>query len=234
VLRVGRWIGIEIDEASWRERLVATLGATVSILGIILVCDDVLDRPAGAMLIASMGASAVLVFAVPHGQLSQPWPVAGGHLVSALIGVGCARWLPNDHLAAALAVGLAVAAMHQLKCIHPPGGATALTAVIGGHAVTSRGLAFVVTPVLLNVTLMIAIGVAFNAWFPWRRYPAAWAVRHPVADGVEHEAVLAAIRSLDTFVDVTEDDLVELVERIRPWLAEAPQRRDQVAGEGRG
>jgi CBS domain-containing membrane protein len=128
-----------------------------------------------ASLVASMGASAVLLFAVPHGPLSQPWAVFGGHLVSAVIGVACVKLNVHHLLASALAVALAISAMHYMRCIHPPGGATALTAVAGGDAVHALGFNYVLTPVLLNVCVILLVAMVFNWPFPWRRYPAVWA-----------------------------------------------------------
>ena len=122
-----------------------------------------------------MGASAVLLFAVPHGPLSQPWAVFGGHLVSAFIGVVCVKLNMQPVLASALAVALAISAMYYLRCIHPPGGATALTAVAGGEAVHTLGFHYVLTPVLLNVCVILMVAMLFNWPFPWRRYPAVWA-----------------------------------------------------------
>lgn len=130
-----QWIGVELDEVSPLERFVSALGAGTSLLVIVLISHHALGLDGAPMIIASMGASAVLLFGVPHGQLSQPWPVLAGHVGAAVIGVTCARLIANTELAAALAVALTVAAMHQFKFIHPPGGATALTAVIGGPAV---------------------------------------------------------------------------------------------------
>jgi CBS domain-containing membrane protein len=218
VIAVFRWVGVELDEVSWREKLVSVVGGGLSIAVVFVVCRHALGLEGSPMLIASMGASAVLLFAVPHGQLSQPWPVVAGHVGSAVIGVACARWVPSTELAAACAVGLSIGAMHQLKSIHPPGGATALTAVIGGAAVTDRGFAFVWEPVALNAVLMVAIAVAFNAAFPWRRYPLRFARRaDPVVptDDVGHAEVLAALRSMDSFIDIAEEDLVRLVHLLR-------------------
>ena len=217
-----KWLGIELDEVSAKEKLVSALGGFVALLLLTLVTKSALGLNGASMMIASMGASAVLLFAVPHGQLSQPWPVVGGHVVSALIGVTAWKVVGSIELAAALAVGCAIGAMHLLRCIHPPGGATALTAVIGGAGVHSLGYGFVVRPVLLNALLMVAIAIVFNAFFPWRRYPTG-AVRPPpvgAATGPTHAEVIAALRSIDTFVDVSEEDLVRLVgllsERSRP------------------
>ncbi len=129
----------------------------------------------GALIVASMGASAILLFTVPHGEFSQPWPVFGGQVVSAIVGVACSRYMPDKMLAAALCVGFACYFMYLLRCVHPPGGATALTAVMAGPDVQALGFGFVLTPVLLNVLVLLAVAVAFNAPFPARRYPAAWA-----------------------------------------------------------
>ena len=137
------------------EKWLSALGGMVSLLGILLISQLSLNMQGASVLVASMGASAVLLFAVPHGALSQPWPVLGGHLV----------------FAAALAVALAIGAMHYLNCIHPPGGATALSAVIGGDAIHQLGFQYVLTPVLLNVIIVLVVAILFNYPFHWRRYP---------------------------------------------------------------
>lgn len=222
--RVWRWLGIELNVVSFTEKAVSGIGGFLAILSLILITGRVLDLTGSAAVIASMGASAVLLFALPHGQLSQPWPVIGGHVLSALIGVACARWIASPEVAAACAVGLAIAVMHQLKCIHPPGGATALTAVLGGQAVHEMGYHFVLLPVLLNCVVMVGLAVAINLAFRWRRYPVALrkatviAPPHPGESIPTHDEIVAALRRMDLFVDVSEDDLIELC-RI---LAERP------------
>ena len=214
-----QWIGVELDETSWRERAVSSVGGFVAILAVIGISGHALGLDGAAMLIGSMGASSVLLFGVPHGALSQPWPVLAGHLVSALIGVGCARWIDNRELAAACAVGLAIGAMHQCKCIHPPGGATALTAVMGGPAVRSLGWSFMWHPVLLNALVLVGVAVIFNSVFPWRRYPTHLHRRKAATETPltpAHADVVAALRRLDSFIDITEEDLVRLVQLLAP------------------
>jgi CBS-domain-containing membrane protein len=218
-IRFGNWLGIEVDEVSWKEKLISVAGGAVALFAIFGISKHLLGGAGANMLVASMGASAVLIFAVPHGQLSQPWPVLAGHAGSALIGVACADLIPTTEVAAACAVGLAIGVMHQFKCIHPPGGATALTAVVAGPAVAKLGYSFVLRPVLLNAVTIVLVGVLFNAPFRWRRYPAALRSRPaPAADWSEptHERVLAALRSLDSFVDISEDDLLRLVRLLAP------------------
>lgn len=215
---IRRWLGIEVVEVSHTEKLVAALGGGSAILALIFFSRWALPTAGATAIITSMGASAVLLFAVPHGQLSQPWAVLVGHGVSAVIGVTCARLIPQPVVAAACAVGLAIAAMHQLKCIHPPGGATAFTAVMGGSAIQGLGYQFVLFPVLLNAAVMVLLAVLINSAFKWRRYPAS--LNRPVpsskpvasmhAPAPTHAEVLAAIRSIDSFVDVSEADLLRL------------------------
>lgn len=167
----------------------------------------------GLLAVASMGAASVLLFAVPHGALSQPWPVLGGNLVSAVIGVTCARWLADPMVAASLAVALSIAAMYILRCLHPPGGATALYAVLGGDAVHALGYGYVLSPVLLDVLVLLAVAVAYNYPFAWRRYPQCWHRRSQApAEPAEkhmirHSSLVYALSQIDTFVDVSEEDL---------------------------
>ena len=146
------WLGIERNTTGHGEKWISAAGALLGILSVYLLTHAVFPHgfvgsAGGALMLASMGASAVLLFAVPQGVLSQPWAVLGGHLLSALIGVSCQQLFPGEAWTAALAVGLAVGAMHYLRCIHPPGGATALAAVIGGADVHALGYQYVLTPV---------------------------------------------------------------------------------------
>jgi CBS-domain-containing membrane protein len=212
-------IGFNHQTVSHKERLITSFGGFCGILGVYFVSDTLLDAQAAAMMVASMGASAVLLFAVPHSALAQPWNVIGGHLISALIGVSCARFIPDMLLAAALGVGCAIAAMHYLRCIHPPGGATALSAVIGGPMVDAMGYGYVLQPVLINAIVILGIAIVFNALFNYYRYPALHAktnaktVMHddhypPIA----HADLVYALSQIDTLVTVSEEDLLNIYE----------------------
>lgn len=233
--RISGILGIESNTVSHTERLVSALGSFLVILLVFYTCRLYLG-PAGTLLIVpSMGASAVLLFAVPHGALSQPWNVLGGHLVSAAIGVSCALLVPHQITAASLAVGLAVGAMYYLRCIHPPGGATALAAVIGGEATRALGYQFVLTPVLINVLTMLVVAVLFNYLFQWRRYPAWLAERQrPAAatatpqdkHAIEHADLVSALSQIDSFIDVSEHDLLQIYELA---TRQAEQRQLQPA-----
>ncbi len=199
---------------SEREHWISAAGGLVGILAVLWTSHFLLGGHGGVLAIASMGASAVLLFAAPHGALSQPWPVLGGHLVSALIGVTCAKWLGHEPmLAASLAVALSIAAMYGLRCLHPPGGATALYAVLGGETVHALGYGYLFSPVLLNIVVLVTVAVLFNYPFVWRRYPQSWHQRTQPAvlpaekAVIPHSSLVYALSQIDTFVDISEDDL---------------------------
>lgn len=208
----------DANHASHSERWISAVGGFIGVLAVLWFSSHVLDQQGAAMIIGSMGASAVLLFAVPHGALSQPWAVVGGHVVSAIIGVTCARMVGDPLAAAALAVGLSIAAMYYLRCLHPPGGATALVAVLGGEAVQQLGYGFVVTPVLINTLIIVTTAVLVNLPFRWRRYPAGFArMNHPKPSEpdtekalIAHQDLVYALSKLDSFIDVSEEDLIRI------------------------
>lgn len=205
---------------SEREHWISAAGGLLGILAVWWVSHLLLGSQVAVLVASSMGSSAVLLFAAPHGAMSQPWSVLGGHVVSALAGVASQHWLGNEPmLAASVAVALAIAAMYTLRCLHPPGGATALTAVVGGETVHALGYGFVVAPILINTLVILAVAVIYNYPFGWRRYPYIWH-RKTVSEtpGAEtpgasekcmipHSDLVYALSQIDTFVDVTEEDL---------------------------
>jgi len=221
--RIRQLLGIDLNRVSHTERLVSTLGAFAGILSVVFFSTYFVPDEGAFMVVASMGASAVLLFAVPHGALSQPWALVGGHLSSAVVGVACTTLVPNPYLAAPLAVGLAVGAMHYLRCIHPPGGATALTAVVGGAGITGLGFSYIVAPVLINVLAILAMAIVFNYFFAWRRYPAYLARRRAVtpadaagdgSDVLAREDFVYALSEIDSIIDVTESDLLAIYDLV--------------------
>jgi CBS domain-containing membrane protein len=204
------------NTASGPERVRAGTGALIGLL-LTGVFSYLLGGSAGSLLIAPMGASAVLLFCLPASPLAQPWSVIGGNLVSALIGVACARWIADPLFAAPLACCLAIAAMFMLRCLHPPGGAVALTAVLGGPAVHDLGFQFAVLPVGLDSALMVLAALMFNN-LTGRRYPhlqhSPLHNVHQTKDpaptarlGFSPEDLDAVLRRYGQVLDVSRDDL---------------------------
>jgi len=154
-----------------------------------------------------MGASAVLVFGVPASPMAQPWSVVGGNTLSALVGIACAAWIPEPHLAAALAVSLAIGAMFALGCLHPPGGASALLMVLT-HTTDPR---FALFPVLSNAVALTLAGVAYNS-LTGRRYPHAAGAANSAPTARFSDADLDfALSRFNQVLNVSRDDLEELL-----------------------
>ncbi|MEN9717758.1 MAG: hypothetical protein RIQ99_636 [Pseudomonadota bacterium] len=169
--------------------------------------------PALPWLLAPLGASAVLIFVLPASPLSQPWPVFGGHLVAASVGL-LAHALPlAPWLAAALAVGTAIAAMSVARCLHPPAGGTVLITALASPAIAAAGWHFLVAPVALNVIAMLLAGIVWNR-ATGHSYPHHAQAVPPIANWVGHiedadlDAVLA---DWDEVLDVSREDLLALL-----------------------
>lgn len=205
--------------ASLRDRVAGSLGglfgiAVMSVLAWLLI-DPAWSVP---LVVAPMGASAVLIFAVPTSPLAQPWPVIGGNVISALVGITAAKFVPGASLSAGVAVGGAILVMSLLRCLHPPGGAAALTAVIGGPAVASAGYAFAFIPVGVNAMILTAAGLLFHrlsghsyphraALPPGTAPTSAKLLPHP-------EDVDRALADVGEAFDISRDDLDLLLQRM--------------------
>ncbi|PZQ24509.1 MAG: HPP family protein [Sphingopyxis macrogoltabida] len=177
------------------------------------------------MLIAPIGASALLLFAIPSSPLAQPWAIIGGNVVSALVGVMTVKAAPSLPIAAGLSVGLSLAAMSVLRCLHPPGGSMALTAVVGGEATRQMGFNFPFLVVGTSSCALVLIGIAFHALVK-RTYPH----RTLTADtAVEQSAFCAAdidgaLRDVGEVFDISKQDLEMIVRKVE--LNAAERRRN--------
>ena len=215
---------------SLSERALSCVGAVLGLLFSGWLCREVLGS-ASPWLIAPMGASAVLLFAVPASPLAQPWSILGGNLISALIGVTCATWLGHEAWVAALAGGLAIAGMFSLRCLHPPGGAVALTAVLAGPDVAQLGYHFALYPVGLNSLGLLLIALLFNNALR-RQYP-----HRPLEHGNVHKTrdpiprdrlgftpadLDAVLKARGELLDISREDLEEILLQTE---ARAYQRR---------
>lgn len=224
------WLGLQRQTVDARERARDVVGA---VLGLWL---------AGALtwlgwgasspwLAAPMGASAVLLFGVPSSPLAQPWPMMVGNVMSALVGVAVFQAMGSTPASAALAAGLALALMFPLRCVHPPGGAVAITAVLGSSAVHEIGFSFALMPVALNSALLLTVALA------WRRITRPAPVHAPVVHGSRHSTadpapqdriglttadLDAALRDFNQLVDIDRDALEQI---LRQAQMQAWQRR---------
>ena len=190
----------------WRAFFGASLGLAVTAVFSRWLLDGSVPV---TWLVAPMGASAIIVFALPASPMAQPWAVLGGNAVSALAGVMCANAIADPALAATAAVGSALALMFLLRCLHPPGGATALLAVIL-HMTSYK---FALFPVLLNAGLLVIVGVFYNN-LTGRRYPHRpnLAVAPPTEfNRFSSDDLDVALARYNQILDVSRDDLTALL-----------------------
>ncbi|MEX2744298.1 HPP family protein [Rhizobium mongolense] len=210
--------------ATLRERLVSCVGALACIALTGLICGGLLgEGPHLPLIVAPMGASAVLLFAVPSSPLAQPWPIIGGNTISAFMGVIAANLIHHPIIAIGVGVSLAIAAMSFTRCLHPPGGAAALTAVLGGAPVASWGLLFPFVPVGLNSCILVALGLLFHK-LSRHNYPhvvVSATNTHHTKDqpanlrvGFREEDVDAALQVLKETFDIDRADLSRLLREV--------------------
>jgi len=188
------------SQTGYGERLKGAIGALLGIAITGLISTLWAGSSGGLpMLIAPMGASAVLLFAVPSSPLTQPWSLIGGNFVAAVIGVTIARLIGDPLVAASLAVGCAVLAMSFLRCIHPPSGAVALSAVLGGPHVLEAGYSFIFVPVMLNSLVLVMAAMVYNRAMG-RTYP-----HHSHLPVHPHQPLRPTVLTDADFVDVLAD-----------------------------
>lgn len=203
------WRGFRLAGSNWRDRLVASCGAFLGIGLTGWICSFVAGDPASVILLgAPIGASAVLIFAVPSSPLAQPYAAIVGTIVSTLVGVFAARTFGHTAFAAGFSVGGSILAMSALRCLHAPGGGSALVPVIAGPEVLAHGYALALVPFGLNALVLVVLGLIFHRVsghsYPHRAPP-------PANVGVDPEDIDAALDQLGEPFDVSRADLHALV-----------------------
>ncbi len=204
---------------TFAEKLRAGLAGGIAILWLGLLIEFLPHGHFPLLILASMGASTVLLFAVPHSPMAQPWNFVIGHLVAALAGWFISYALKDVVLAAAIAVGLAILFMHLLDALHPPGAATALALVVSSTQFHLMGLAWVALIFMVNIGVLLLLALIINNLLPGRHYPAP----HPHGSRTSKiepppVEILAAdiqqaLSDLDSVIDVSEEDLLEIYQR---------------------
>lgn len=207
---------------SIKFKLLSLFACFCSIFFIALVTKIISPWPGYPMIVASMGASAIILFFISSSPLAQPWPLVGGQLVSAAVGMACALNISEISTAAATAVGGSVLLMLSFRCLHPPAAATSLTPIMAGQSITSLGYSFVLVPVAVNVITLLVLAVIINRWVMGRDYPSPLPVkktsrqRHTISEpshhiGFSEQDLNLALEENDVFVDMTHAQLSRLL-----------------------
>lgn len=170
--RVSRYIIYRETLVDYKESFWSFLGAFLGIGLISFIQTLFLSDLENIFLIGSFGASSVLIYGAVESPMAQPRNLIGGHVVSAIVGVTINMILPDVvWLTAPLAVSLSIVCMQYTKTLHPPGGATALIAVIGTEKIQELGYLYVLSPVLSGTLLLLIIALIFNNISKSREYP---------------------------------------------------------------
>lgn len=202
------------SQTSIAEKLRSCLAGGI---GVVLLMSALHHLPQSGfplLFVASMAASATLLYAIPHSPLSQPWNLVGGHLVSALAGVACSLYIPEPTLAAGAAVGVAILLMELLSCLHPPSTATAILMVLGNSQLHEMNWHWAIAIVAVNVGLSLLLALAINGLLG-RRYPMhASHVPTPPKPApfitLEQSDLAWALSQMDGMVDISEEDLADI------------------------
>lgn len=158
---------VDLKETFW-----SFIGSFLGVAAIGFIQSTYLSPMENVFLIGSFGATAVLIYGAIQSPLAQPRNLIGGHLISAAIGVTVYKLIPDlIWINAPLAVSLSIIAMQYTKTLHPPGGATALIAVIGTENIKSLGYLYVLSPVLTGVAILLVVALIFNNMTNQRKYP---------------------------------------------------------------
>jgi CBS domain-containing membrane protein len=211
------WLAADPINLGIKAKCLAVLSSFTAIIVTAGLSQSLVTDASYPVLVASMGASAVILFILPGSPLAQPWPLVGGQLVSAAVGVACAQLIPSATLAMGCAVGGSILAMLLTRCLHPPGAATALVPAIASGAGMLTDYQFVLMPVAVNVgvLLLLLMAIAINRWLLHYDYPAVAkpgdARQTPPLAGVSPEDIQLALANMGRFVDISTGDLGQLL-----------------------
>jgi CBS-domain-containing membrane protein len=221
-------LGIPTIAPTFKEIIVSSLTALLATICIMFISKELLSYfnvSTNSYILIPIAATSVLIFVVPHGALSQPWQVIIGNLVSAAVGVTCYQYFGNNiAIAAALSVSISIMAMSIFRCLHPPGGATALGAVLGGDTIYQLGYSYIFIPTLLNCLIIIVTAIVLNYPFHWRRYPShlyykknqnATISPGTRANEVTVEDFMKAVSEHGSLIDITDEAWNEIFEKAK-------------------
>jgi CBS domain-containing membrane protein len=170
-LRFARYVIYKETLVDYKEHFWTFIGSFAGIGLIGFLNSYYLNGSDNLFLVGSFGASSVLIYGVINSPLAQPRNLIGGHVISAIVGVTVNYLVGETWVAAALAVSIAIVLMQITKTLHPPGGATALIAIIGSDKIKALGYGYVLSPVLTGVVVLLFVALIFNNVTSHRRYP---------------------------------------------------------------
>lgn len=201
-------------------RTSAAIGMAIVLTGIL--SSLLAPRALAPVLVASMGASAIILLALPTSPLAQPWPLVGGQLISFVIGISMARWIQWPLLACGLAVLLTAFVMLRLHCLHPPGGAAALIPILAHPEAQHLNYSYLLAPAAVNIFFLLLLAWGFNRLLgrPYPQRPLSSPNPHGTGDplpsaraGVREDDVLTVLAEEPVMPDIGAAELRRLMAR---------------------
>jgi CBS-domain-containing membrane protein len=135
----------------------------------IALMEHLSDRTVFPLLFVPFATFIVLVMGSPEIEAAQPRALIGGHLVATAVGLLVVKFFGPGALSAALAVGLAMVAMHATRSFHPPAGIDPLVVVVN-----DLSWSFLVAPVAVGAGLLVAVAFLWHNLFRRGSWPARW------------------------------------------------------------
>ncbi|WP_089139488.1 HPP family protein [Vibrio rumoiensis] len=203
------------------ERIKVALTAFLAIFIVVLVSQHIQDQDAMLVLLGSMGASSVILFALPSSPLAKPWPFLVGHSISAVIGFALTFFISDLALLAATTTACVLMVMYILECMHPPAAATALVPVLAVQH-SDLHLQFLY-PIMINIVVFFIASQVLNRLIMKRR----WLPPQPNYDpvhlhqnqtplkrlGLQSEDLMQAINSFDSVLAVSQEELESIYQQ---------------------
>lgn len=206
------YFGQDQTNVSQRERYRASGGAFIGLL-FTMIAGRYLGGLGGVSdwVMASLGASALLVFVLPSSPMAQPWAVIGGNLISAVVGIACVNLFGNPMVTAPVAVGLSILCMFVLRCLHPPAAAVAMITSLGSIS----GFQYALFPVLTDSVLLIVMGVIYNN-LTGKAYPNFWRLMPlaPELEANQSKEIDAVLSRYNQVIDINRADLAGLIGQV--------------------
>lgn len=228
LLRLRRYLGLvapALAGETIRDRAIASLGIMVGVAFTAWACRQTISVGLHTpYVVAPLGASAVLLFVVPSSPLAQPWSIIGGNVISALVGIAVGKMVENSIAAIGLGTAFAIVVMSLARCLHPPGGAVALGAILAGPHLAQPALISILAPITSNSILLVGFGLLFHRLtrhtYPLKS-PAKAINAHKTQDpptamrgGFQDEDVDAALTDMRETFDIERADLERLLRQI--------------------
>ncbi|WFE69200.1 HPP family protein [Thiomicrospira sp. R3] len=201
-----------------KEVLVSTTGVFIALVMVILATRLTHHDNYPWFIIASIGASAIIIFSTPHAPMAQPWAVFIGQTIAALCGLTSWALIKDPSLAVAIAVTATLFFMQLSNARHAPGGATALFIALGPPEVQAYSWSILWLSLLPSLIALTLTAILFNWFFKWRRYPYLLMPKNttketqalPIQAEINHEDLVFATKQLEGYFEMTEEEFMDL------------------------